>query len=622
MGIERLWPLAFIVFVPVIVLLYLLKQKVKERRVPALNLWHEAYETMQAATPWEKFRHRLLMYLQILALLLMVAALLMPYLQRKGGTAERVILCIDCSGSMNGVYDGKHTKLEEAKEQASAYVNDLKAGTKVTLLSSGTVARLLATDSTDYGKVKAAIDSIEPSDIAGNLEAAVNMALPMAKQWEEYHMMGFTDSDVDIKTLDADIVDLSVSGTNVGMVWLNHQLSEQGAVTVQAGITNYGSENFSSDVELHLDEELYDVQTVTLKAGESQTVTFREVSAGRFEKLQQENGYLRARIVADDSNSRDNQAYELLEGVGERRVLLVTQQNSFLERALSLEDTITLEKANSVKNIDAAKMYDFIVYDGVAPKKIYHEENILLINPPDEVELAGEVLAKRKKTFQNASLQIPQGSLTDGLDSFATACSKGVTYQSPLWSYSFINYGEESVAYFGRVKGRVIAVMGFDLHDSDLPLQMEFPILMQGILEQGEQSGSLDVSHCQPGESVRMHFTGDEKGSVTWKTPDGETVSGDVGQERAVFTRTSRAGLYPVTWQQDNQTVERYFVVDYPESESVCKAGIHVTRDGKESVKAVTDIRKIYGKWSLLRPVIVLLLILLSIEWVVYRNRL
>lgn len=622
MGIERLWPLVFLVFVPGIVLLYLLKQKVKERRVPALNLWHEAYETMQAATPWEKFRHRLLMYLQILALLLLVAALLMPYLQRKGGDTERVVLCIDCSGSMNGIYAEKRTKLEEAKKQASAYVSDLKAGTKVTLLASSNVAQMLATDSTDYHKIKAAIDSIEPSDIAGNLEAAVNMVLPMAKQWEEYHMMGFTDSDVDIKTLDADVIDLSAAGANGGIVWLNHQRAEQGAAIVQAGITNYGSETFHSDVELHLGEELYDVQTVSLKAGESRTVNFREVPAGRFDKLQQEKSYLRARIVASDSNRHDNQAYELLESIGGRSVLLVTKQNGFLERALSLEESVTLEKANSVKNIDTDKSYDFIVYDGVAPKKIYHEENILLINPPDKVKLAGEVLAERKDSFQNASLQIPQGTLTEGLESFATACSKGVTYQSPLWSYSFINYGEESVAYFGRIKGRIIAVVGFDLHNSDLPLQMEFPILIQGILEQGEQNGSLDVSHCQPGDTVRMFFTGNEEGSVTWQTPDGEKISGDVRQQGALFTRTSQAGLYPVTWQQDSKTVEHFFVVDYPESESACRTGIHVTGSGGESVKTVTDIQKIYGKWSLLRPVIVLLLILLSAEWVVYRSRL
>ena len=65
MGFEHLWPLLFLAFVPGIVLLYLLKQKVQTKKVPALNLWQEAFESVQASTPWEKFRNHLLMYLQI-----------------------------------------------------------------------------------------------------------------------------------------------------------------------------------------------------------------------------------------------------------------------------------------------------------------------------------------------------------------------------------------------------------------------------------------------------------------------------------------------------------------------------------------------------------------------------
>ena len=120
MGFEHLWPLLFLAFVPGIVLLYLLKQKVQTKKVPALNLWQEAFESVQASTPWEKFRNHLLMYLQIAVLLLLVFAMLMPYIKRKGGETDHVVLCIDTSGSMNGRYKQDSTKLEEAKKQICA----------------------------------------------------------------------------------------------------------------------------------------------------------------------------------------------------------------------------------------------------------------------------------------------------------------------------------------------------------------------------------------------------------------------------------------------------------------------------------------------------------------------
>lgn len=90
MGFEHLWPLLFLAFVPGIVLLYLLKQKVQTKKVPALNLWQEAFESVQASTPWEKFRNHLLMYLQIAVLLLLVFAMLMPY--TNGRAARRITL--------------------------------------------------------------------------------------------------------------------------------------------------------------------------------------------------------------------------------------------------------------------------------------------------------------------------------------------------------------------------------------------------------------------------------------------------------------------------------------------------------------------------------------------------
>ena len=621
MGVERLWPLAFLAFVPGIVLLYLLKQKVREKRIPALNLWREAYETMQAATPWERFRHHLLMYIQILALLLLVAGLLMPYLQRKGGDTAHVVLCIDCSGSMSGIYNGEQTKLDVAKQQAIKYVNQLKQGTKVTLITGGDLAKILASESTDHGKIIHAIKNIDATDAAGDLQPTVRMILPMIKQWGDYHMMGFTDSDVDLENLEADIVDLSVSGSNVGISWLHHEMEENGSVTVQAGINNYGSGDFTTDVELHLSEDLYDVQTVSVQEGEMQTVTFRELSGSQFLKLYESGGYFKADIVAGDCLAADNEAYELLGGVQERHVLLVTEQNSFLERALSLGDSVTLEKTTSVKNIDPDKSYDFIVYDGMLPTKWYHDENIMLVNPPGDVKLNGDIIAEKNKGIKNATLQIPQNTLTEGLDSFATACSKGVTYQLPQWSYSFINYGEDSVGYFGTLDGRSVAVIGFDLHDSDLPLQMEFPILVQGILEQGEQAGSLDVIECLPGDSVRMHLSQEKKTNITWILPSGKELPGEVREQKAVFTETRHAGLYHVLSEENGQIQETAFVVRFPEEESVLLNGIHVTKNGQR-VETVKNAGEIYGKLSLITPIVVMILLLLSVEWVIYRRRL
>ena len=43
MGFTRLWPMVFLIAIPCIILLYILKQKTREQEISAINLWKTAY---------------------------------------------------------------------------------------------------------------------------------------------------------------------------------------------------------------------------------------------------------------------------------------------------------------------------------------------------------------------------------------------------------------------------------------------------------------------------------------------------------------------------------------------------------------------------------------------------
>ena len=97
---ESLWPLALLLSVPIVVILYLLKPKGKDYRISSNLLWDKLFKNQQSKTFLEKFIHNLLMYLQIFILLLMVLALMSPYIHREGRTEGNVILVLDTSRSM------------------------------------------------------------------------------------------------------------------------------------------------------------------------------------------------------------------------------------------------------------------------------------------------------------------------------------------------------------------------------------------------------------------------------------------------------------------------------------------------------------------------------------------
>ena len=108
---ESLWPLAFLLAVPVVVILYLLVPKGTDTPVSSNLLWKKLFYNEQSKTFWEKFLHNLLMYLQIVILLLLILALMAPFVQRKGTGSTDVVYLIDTSGSMKHLTKGGNTRL-------------------------------------------------------------------------------------------------------------------------------------------------------------------------------------------------------------------------------------------------------------------------------------------------------------------------------------------------------------------------------------------------------------------------------------------------------------------------------------------------------------------------------
>lgn len=620
MGITNLWPLGLILLIPGIILLYLLKTHAVSQRVPALNLWKEAYENVQAQKPWEKFRHYLLMYLQILALLLLILALMMPYLHLRGGDSTRVVLCMDLSGSMNGQYDEDHTKLEEAKRQAKHYVSQLKQGTRVTLLTSGRSGKILANDVTDLAKIRTLIQEQQPTDAEGNLQPAIRMLLPIVKQWDQYQMVGFTDESVELGELSGEIIDLSTNYDNCSMDWVGHTEDEQGTVTVQAKIENHGQAQVSHEINLYLGEDLYDVQQVSLDAGESRVVTFLELSGAQFHQLSVGDGYLRAEINEKDGLEADNVTYELLDAMVEQKVLLVSKQNQFLEKALTLDDNVVLEKTTSVKNIDQKKQYDFIVYDGQMPKRWYGSENVLILNPSQDITINKKEIVTLQKKKENIRVTVPTGTLLSDMEEFSFGCGQARGVEVPSWAYSLCNDGTDSIAYTGMLDGRSITVMGYDLHNTDLPLQMEFPILIQNILHQTAGGTRLSDAGLTPLDTADLLYQ-QEISSLEWWKPDASKVSGVLQDGHAVFTDTARSGLYKVSAKMDSDKWEQYFTVEFPAAESIVHQGISVTGEHGKKLEANQNIGQVFGSVSLLKPVLILLLLLLIVEWLVYRRK-
>ena len=170
---ESLWPLAFLLAVPVVVILYLLVPKGTDTPVSSNLLWKKLFYNEQSKTFWEKFFAQSADVSADRDSLMLILALMAPFVQRKGTGSTDVVYLIDTSGSMKHLTKGGNTRLGEAvseiKEQIAA-----SDGAKISIVTcDGTGTNLLAVHTSEKKALYRTLADIKGTDTAGSLSDAL-----------------------------------------------------------------------------------------------------------------------------------------------------------------------------------------------------------------------------------------------------------------------------------------------------------------------------------------------------------------------------------------------------------------------------------------------------------------
>lgn len=603
MEITNWWPLAFLLLIPVIILLYMLKQKAKEYPFSSSILWKEIYHSVEATKPWEKLKKNILMILQILTVCLLIVALMAPYLKTGGKMYDNVILVLDTSASMGIRYNEKRTRMEEAVERACDYIDSLSETAQITVLTSNQEAGILKTNAEDKQALKKQLKQLAVTDLSGDATPAVSVVTSMVSQWDKYEAVFFTDAPLELGNLDATVVNLYTDYKNLSMDYLSYgsQQDEDGnrSTTVIGKITNDTEEAVTTDVNLYGDNTLLKVQSVTIPAKSSQNFFFEQIDF--------QGDILMAELNNQDDLSADNRAYAVVSAESRKTALLVTEDNMFLEKAISNMDWVDLYKTSQLSAVGKTESYDFYIFDGVIPEELPEQGNILYVNPPDGTQVTV------KEKLSNVSLAFTDTEVTQYVAGFSFGATAAESLERPLWADSFLTSGDHCIGYYGEAGGRRIAVLGFDLHDSDLALQAEFPILISNLTEYMMVSGMVPQNDYETGDKIV--FNGNLNGSdLTVTSPSGTVVTLPTAVTTNAYTDTAQAGVYSVAQTVNGEERQEQFVVRFPvEAEShLEEAAVEVGETAGEDNKNLTGGRELRN-W-----IILILLLALGAEWFVY----
>lgn len=566
-----------------ILLLYILKERLEPTEVSSTYLWRRAMIAAQAERPFQKLRRNLLMLLQLLTALALALALMHP--MTLGGQASEVVFVFDLSASMQAVEDGV-SRLDVAREDARRRVEGMPDGSRVSVLTAGTNVGQPLSRAEDRTAVLRALDALRAENGSADLDGALSLAMALRRELEGTQIIVYTDQALPA----GDFLQPGVGNGADNRALLSLSASGNAAI---ARVANWG-EATEVTVECYADGVLCDVRTVPAAAGETVGVSF---------EVPENASCIQARLTGGDALALDDTRDWISRTQSGVTVVLAGRDNVFLEKALTLRGDITLVRttAEEAASLTGAAL---TIVDGPLPETLPAQGNLLLVDPDREVGDSRTESVSLAPAFGELAEEINQYLQVQDIQ---VARWKPVNRGTPIWLA-----GDSPVFSLYEADGRQIAILGFDLHDANLPLLKEFPIWVQRLLSfLAPEPLEAAVSDADCGATLEIRPQSFAQSAYVL-TPSGRQVQ--VPLAGASFSDTGEAGVYTlVQTDASGQRTELAFALHMPASESDVRDVASGSGDG------AMDRAASYGReWTAF--MIGLALVLALAEWGVYRR--
>ena len=592
--------LAFAAIIPGIVALYFLKLKRREREISSTWLWRPVLLDRQANSLWQKLRVSLLLLVQLLAALGLILAVAHPFARVKAVTAGNTVILLDATGAMQAT-DMAPNRFAAAREEARRLVSQMPAGGRMSLVLLTRSPEILVAHSDNGDALRQALDDAQPTAGDGDLAQGLALAGSLLRGREQDGQIVVIGSghyrgagELTPSSVPVTYIPIGAAAPNLAVSTLATRAVE-GQLMAFAQVSNYGPEAASATAEFWAGGKLVGVERQALESGASRAFSWA-VPAGA--------GELEVRLPALDALALDNRAWALAGGQQKSRILLVSEGNPFLLKALQLIPGADVATAAAFKD----EGYDLYVFDRVKPPEGAFSGRMLLVDPPGPAEerFVGEILPRKGdpllKFVETQDVHINLAHVHAPAPD-ARLLWEGETEQGSiplLWT-----------------EGNDRAVFAFALQQSDLPLRIAFPVLVQNLAGWLLPPAPVDAPQVAPGESVALR-PWPTATRLDVKLPDGTAQGWDVTPGmNPPYLETKLPGVYQVTQKVGGSSRSSAFAVNLFSSlvsdlTPVPELQVPVLPEaGAVQTEAPMDIWRWLG-WAALA--------LVGLEWWVYRR--
>ena len=584
--------------IPAIVLLYFLKVRRPEVRVATLMFWRPYVADRQANAPWQRLRPSLLLLLQLLAALLLALGLMRPGLIGAAGVASTTVVMIDASPSMQAS-DVAPTRFQAAVERARSLSDQLKPGQEMAIVVLGEHAQLLAAPSGDSATLHAALERARPAGVAGDFAEGISLANSILAGRPGGSIILIADGHSRVPASPPRVaagftyLPVGVSGENAAI----ESISRSATGSVFLRLANYDRSARDLKVEMRADGRLVDVLRQHLDGNSTADQSW--------DRLPERTQVLEARLVPGDALVLDDAAWLVIAEPPKRSVLLVTAENGFLQRALTLRPGV---EVTTVKPGDYKPgRYDLYVFDGFVPAGKLPEPALLVNPPPGQgpVALGGQLDPGAVLPGNARDPLLRDVSLKD-----VHVQAAGAPKQVPAGWRPVVTAAAAPLLLVRDEEPRD-ALLTFDLHHSDLPLRASFPILTQNVLSFLLPRG-FENQVFPPGQPVTLAAEPDVR-AIEVTAPDGRKSR--LTPPFAPFADTLVAGVYTVRQELGKDTRVSRFVVQLQDQamSRIAPGAAPLTQEADRPRGLLPR-----GTLEIWPWLVALALALLAAEWLVY----
>ena len=516
-------PLNFLWLIPLagtLLFLYFLRPRRTRFEVPSLFLWNAVAQSVRADRPFQRLKLSVLLLLQLLALLLLICALATPLTKPGPVPQADYVIILDQSAGMEAT-DVSPNRMAVAKVLAEQFVKEnMRAGDSVTVIGAAESPTLICKQLHSVGEVDSAIESVQSVDTTSDIASALTFAGAAVRKSSAVAL--FTDGAWDpaeddsissVRTPNLRLFEVgSPSPQNVGIVEISERddaIHPEAPPQLLVKVDRHNA--VQSNLRIYVDGK--PAANSSIPAGNGQEVRIFAIASLL------KGGLVKATLsgMSRDDLGVDNSAELQVKPEHTTRVLLVTDGDQYLERALALLPDVDLYEEKPAEYTDISGQYDTVVFDNWLPVSL--PKTPALVFNAIGANLPVVVSGSPSKT-----LSVVDWNETDPLMSYVDLSP--VHIQSaltvvPALGGTVVAEGQDGpLIVKGEQSGLPIVWIGFAVSASDMPSYNAFPILLSNAI-QTLSTGESNI--CRENRTGQPFLLPPTSGACTVTDPAGKT---------------------------------------------------------------------------------------------------